>query len=144
MKSTVAEVLAKKGPQTHGVDVDSTVAEAVRKMKDLNLGSVVILRGEHVVGIFTERDIARRVVFGGLDPAKTQVSEVMTAPVAFVDPATTVAQAMKVMSRTHCRHLPVFDHEKLVGLVSLGDLVRQSTADSDAHVRFLESYIRGR
>lgn len=112
-------------------------------MKELKIGAVLIERGGNVLGIFTERDVSRRVAYPGRDPENTIVSQVMTSPVAFVEPSTTVREAMKVMSTTHCRHLPVYDGAQLVGLVSLGDLLRWLTADLEAHVRFLESYIRG-
>jgi CBS domain-containing protein len=143
MNSNVREVLARKGARVHTVPAGATVKAAAETMRDLRVGSVLVLRGDAIAGILTERDLARRVVYAGLPPETTRVDEVMTAPVAFVSPTTSVAAAMRVMSETHCRHLPVLDGDKLVGLVSLGDLVRWHTADQDAHVRFLESYIRG-
>ena len=89
----------------------------------------------------TERDLAWRVCLGEFDPAVMPVEKVMTAPVAYVTPETTVAEAMKVMSDTHCRHLPVFADEELVGVISLGDLVRWLTADLEENIRYLEGYI---
>lgn len=144
MESTIKNVLEKKGNHVHGIGVDLPITDAVEKMKSLNVGSLLVFQDDRVVGIFTERDISRRVVFAGLDPEKTQVADAMTSPVAFVEPTSSIKEAMKFMSETNCRHLPVYENETLMGLVSLGDLLRQETDDLDAHARFLEAYIRGR
>jgi signal-transduction protein with cAMP-binding, CBS, and nucleotidyltransferase domain len=144
MKSRINQVLEHKGREVHGVLCGSCVSDAVAAMAERRIGAVLVWRDEDVVGILTERDLARRLVFGRLDAQKTRVEDIMTSPLAYVEPDTTVDDAMKIMSETHCRHLPVLSEGKVVGLVSLGDLIRWQTADLDAHVHYLESYIRGR
>ena len=141
MQTQIKDVLARKGYKVHGVPSDVPISEAARKMAELEIGSVLVQSDGQVVGILTERDLAWRVCLGEFDPAVTPVEKVMTAPVAYVTPETTVAEAMKVMSDTHCRHLPVFADEELVGVISLGDLVRWLTADLEENIRYLEGYI---
>lgn len=143
MQSTIREILARKGSSVHTVPIGTSVRDAARTMSDHRVGSVVVMNGEQVAGILTERDVARRVVFRGLDPDRTPVDEVMTSKIASIEPSTKVGEAMHAMAATHCRHLPVVLDHQLVGLVSLGDLVRALTRDYDLHVRYLESYIRG-
>lgn len=143
MQSTVREILARKGTVVHTVPVGTSVRDAARTMSDLHVGSVVVMKDDKLAGILTERDIARRLVFRGLDPERTFVEEVMTSKIASVGPSTKVGEAMHAMSETHCRHLPVVADDKVIGLVSLGDLVRALTTDYDLQLRYLESYIRG-
>ena len=141
MDTCIKHVLARKGHEVHSVPCDVPIGEAARKMAELEIGAVLVQSDAQVVGILTERDLAWRVCLGEFDPAVTPVEQVMTSPVAYVTPDTTVAEAMKVMSETHCRHLPVFADEELVGLISLGDLVRWVTADLEENIRYLEGYI---
>ena len=141
--STIKGVLTHKGHEVHSVDVGSSVADAVHKMAGLGIGSVLIRGEDRIVGILTERDLARRVAYGRMDTQTTSVEAVMTSRLAYVSPETRVEEAMKVMSETHCRHLPVFEDGALVGLVSLGDLLRFITGDLETHISYLESYIRG-
>ena len=141
MHTHVRQVLAKKGHEIHGVPLGTSISKAARTMNAHKIGSVVVWSGDEVVGILTERDLARRVCAGAIDLDATSVEQVMTAPVAFVTPGSTVAAAMKTMSETRCRHLPVLDGGKVVGLVSLGDLVRTVTNDLAADVKYLKDYI---
>jgi signal-transduction protein with cAMP-binding, CBS, and nucleotidyltransferase domain len=141
MDTPITRVLASKGHDAHAVTVGTRVTEAARKMADLGIGAVLVERDGQVAGILTERDLARRVCFRELDPADTPVEQVMTSPVAYITTNATVADTMKVMSETHCRHLPVFEAGELVGVISLGDLIRWVTADLEGHIRYLETYI---
>jgi signal-transduction protein with cAMP-binding, CBS, and nucleotidyltransferase domain len=142
--TTIKQVLHSKGDAIYGVEARQPLAVAIRRMAEHAIGSVLVFDDKTVVGIVTERDLARRVLFRSLDPETTPVEVVMTAPLAFVEPTHTVGHAMKVMSETHCRHLPVFADGVLLGVVSLGDLLRAATADLQTHIMYLESYIRGR
>jgi len=141
MQTRIKQVLARKGHEVHSVSCDVSISQAARKMAELEIGAVLVQSDAQVVGILTERDLAWRVCLGEFDPAVTPVEQVMTSPVAYVTPDTTVAEAMKVMSETHCRHLPVFADGDLVGVISLGDLVRWLTADLEENIRYLEGYI---
>jgi CBS domain-containing protein len=141
MDTRIRQVIAAKGSDVHSVSNHSPIGEAARKMAELGVGSLLVRSQGHVVGILTERDLARRVCGGDYDPVATPVERVMTSPLAYVTPDATVAEAMKVMADTDCRHLPVYEEGRLVGLVSLGDLVRWITADLAESVRYLEDYI---
>jgi signal-transduction protein with cAMP-binding, CBS, and nucleotidyltransferase domain len=143
MKTRIRSVLAHKGHQVHSVPVGVPVREAARLMADLHIGSVLVQAGSHTVGILTERDLARRVCQGHGDVLSRPVEELMTSPLAYITPGDTVVEAMKVMSETHCRHLPVLDGGTVVGVISLGDLVRWLTVDLEEKVNYLEAYILG-
>jgi CBS domain-containing protein len=140
-RNTLREVLETKGNKVFTIDVKSTVADAVQEMLEKAVGSVLVMQEGRVVGIFTERDVARRVAFRGLDPRSTPIAEVMTRHLAFIEPDTSVQTAIKIMSETHCRHLPVIHDGAPVGVVSLGDLIRLETEELEAQITFLESYI---
>ena len=144
MQTHVSRILQAKGDAVYGVEIRTPLADAIRRMAEHKIGSLLVFEDKLVIGIITERDLVRRVLFAGVDPATTFVEAVMSAPVAYVTPATTVAEAMKVMSETKTRHLPVFAEGQLIGLVSLGDLIRNATEDLEIQVLHLESYIRGR
>ena len=144
MHTQVGRVLLAKGDHIHGVALHTSLAEVIRQMTEYQIGALLVFDGALVVGIITERDLVRRALFRGLDPATTPVEEVMTTPVAYVAPEVTVAEAMKVMSETKSRHLPVLADGRLVGLVSLSDLIRKATSDLETQILYLESYIRGR
>jgi CBS domain-containing protein len=107
------------------------------------IGAVLVHDGERVVGIFTERDVLTRVIDQGRDPAATPVAEVMTSALITVGPATTVAEAMAVVTEKRCRHLPVMEGDRLVGLVSIGDLTRWLTRHQAWHIEDLVRYITG-
>jgi CBS domain-containing protein len=144
MNTHIKQVLHAKGDAVYGVEIRTPLADAIRRMAEHEIGSVLVFDGKTLVGILTERDLARRALFRAMDPATTLVEVVMTAPVAFISPEDTVAQALKVMSDTRCRHLPVMADGRLIGVVSLGDLIRTITGDLETRVMYLESYIRGR
>lgn len=145
MHTKIADVLrGKEHREVHGVAPAAPVAVAVALMKEHEIGSVLVREGTRIAGILTERDLARGCVQPEIDITSTRCEEVMTFPLAFVSPTTSVGDALKVMSETHCRHLPVMDAGDLVGIISLGDLLRWMTDELSAHVFYLESYICGR
>lgn len=141
METRISQVLAHKGHEVHTVPLNVAVCDAARTMARLKIGSLLVEADGRVAGIITERDLARRVCAGEFDLARAPVAKAMTTKVAFVTPDTTVATAMKVMSETHCRHLPVIEDDELVGVISLGDLVRWVTVDLAENIRYLEGYI---
>lgn len=140
---TIAAVLREKGSKVYSVAPEATVLEAARAMNAHNVGSLLVVDGDKPVGIFSERDLMRRVVVAGKDPAKVKVREVMSREVWVVEPDTRVKEAMAIMTERRCRHLPVVEKGKVVGLISIGDLVRWISKDQEYQIRMLENYITG-
>lgn len=124
MQDPLSAVLNRKHGDTLYVSPDIPVSEAVRKMHNKNVGSLLIMEGDRLSGIMTERDVLFRVVDQGLDPAQTPVSQVMTADPTTASPSTTVEEAMRLVTELRVRHLPLTDGDKVVGLISSGDLTR--------------------
>ena len=141
METTLRSILEAKGNTVHTVLATSTVLDAVRAMNEVRVGSVLVTDGDDLVGIFTERDVLTRVLDGGIDPATTPVSEVMTSEVVTVGPQLTVEEAMAVVTQERCRHLPVMEGNKLLGLVSAGDLTRRVAGLQEQHIEHLVKYI---
>ncbi len=141
MKQAISEVLAEKGHDIATIRPDDAVAEAVRHMNERRIGSVLVMDGDRLVGIFTERDVLVRVVGERRDPETTRVSEVMTRRVLTIRPETRIEEAMVLVTRHRCRHLPVLTGDKVVGLVSSGDLTRWLVRDQQNHIDDLERFI---
>jgi len=142
---SIGEIIASKAKLgTVTVAVADPVLEAVRRMDRANTGSVVVLDGERLAGIFTERDLMRRVVLQGLDLATTRVAEVMTRDLIYARPDEPAQAAMARMTRQRCRHLPVVEGEVLVGVVSIGDLMKEMAEEQEVEIHFLKEYIYSR
>jgi CBS domain-containing protein len=141
---TIAHVLTAKGSQVHTIRPDDTVFEAVKKMVELNSGSLLVTEGDSIHGIITERDYLRNIVLAGRTSKTTQVREIMTSQIVVVKPDTPVEEAMAIMTDRRIRHLPVVDQGKLGGIVSIGDLVKQISRDRKFEVQYLTDYITGR
>lgn len=144
MKNTLHTLLKSKGRTVHVVDPDATVLDAVRKMNQERIGALLVMNGDDLVGIFTERDVLTRVVDQTRDPAKTRVAEVMTSKPVVVTAAATINEAMAIVSEKHFRHLPVVEGGRLVGLVSAGDLTHWVTRGHEYHIQDLVNYITGK
>lgn len=144
MYGYVSSVLAEKGRHVYTVERTATVAEAVRQMNEKGIGALLVLDGSRPVGIFTERDVLRRVVDADRDPALTRVGEVMTRDLITITPEWHVEEAMALMTRRRCRHLPVVENERVVGMISIGDLLRWVTIHQEDHIRQMTDYISGR
>lgn len=140
----IAHVLATKGSQVHTIRPDDTVYDAVKKMVDLNSGSLLVTDGDEIRGIITERDYLRKIALAGRTSKTTQVREIMTSQIVVVQPSTTLEEAMAIMTAKRIRHLPVVDKGKLGGVVSIGDLVKQISQDREVEVRYLTDYITGK
>jgi CBS domain-containing protein len=140
----VSEILARKGCDVHSIQRDSPVYEALEQMVLHNVGSLIVLEGETIAGIFTERDFLRRVALEQLDPKRTTVREVMTERLVCLDPERTVQECMAIMTQERIRHLPVLDGRKLAGMVSIGDLVKHLSDEREVEVRYLTDYITGK
>lgn len=143
--STVREVLATKGYDVWTVSPQATVYEALEIMAEKNVGALPVVDDEgHVVGIFSERDYSRKIVLVGRLSKETAVSELMTASVLYVSPERMVDACMALMTDKRVRHLPVMEEDKLVGIVSIGDVVKNIIADQEHTIQDLENYIAGR
>lgn len=140
----IAHVLAAKGNQVHMIGPADTVFDAVKKMVELNSGSLLVTEGDEIRGIITERDYLRNIVLAGRTSKTTQVGEIMTTQIVVAKPDTTVEEAMAIMTDRRIRHLPVVDKGKIAGLVSIGDLVKQISQDRKFEVQYLTDYITGR
>lgn len=141
--ATIRLLLDKKGYGVWSVPPDSTVYDALRLLDERDVGALLVIRGEELVGILSERDYARKVALKGKTSMKTPVSEIMTDKVVVVEPERTIEQAMAIMTERRLRHLPVVENDKVIGLVSIGDLVKEIIADREFIIEQLETYIAG-
>jgi CBS domain-containing protein len=141
--TTIQQVLDKKGHEVLSVRPDNAVFDAIKKMADKDVGSVVVIDDGKPVGIFTERHYARKVFLEGRASPTTRVGDVMETRVACAWPEQTVDECMAVMTEKRVRHLPVLHHKKLVGLISIGDLVKSKIADQEFAIEQLVDYVRG-
>ncbi|MFK7857183.1 MAG: CBS domain-containing protein [Granulosicoccus sp.] len=141
--NTVGQLLESKNDDIVTMQPDSSVLDAVRLMAERDIGSVVIVEGQKLAGILTERHYARNVILAGLRSDTTPVSEVMSSSVVCVTPAHTVDDCMALMTEHRIRHLPVLDDETLLGVISIGDLVRSRIADQEQVISQLTEYIQG-
>lgn len=138
--STVRQMLRGKS-DVHTVGPDDTVLHALRLMAEKNIGAVVVLAGQKIEGILSERDYARKVILLGKTSKETIVREIMTTGVICVEPDWTAEQCMALMTEKHVRHLPVVEQDRLVGIISIGDAVRAIVDEQQFTIRSLERYI---
>lgn len=143
MIKTVRDVLRTKGDSMLSIEAEDTVLNALDLMARENIGALMVMEAGELVGMLSERDYARKVILHGLSSPLTKVRAIMTANVCYARPEQTVEECMAVVTEKRCRHLPVFDGEKLVGLISIGDLVKASIAEKEFIIGQLENYIRG-
>ena len=140
---TVRQMLRDKSDRILSVAPDATVFEALQLMADKEVGALLVLEGGRLVGIMSERDYARKVVLLSKTSRETSVREIMTEKVMFVRPEQTVEECMALMTEKRCRHLPVFDGDKLLGVLSIGDLVKEFISEQDYIIKQMEQYIHG-
>lgn len=144
MNKTIADLLRQKGSDVLTIDKTATVYEAIERMEDLHVGSIIVMDDDEVVGIFTERDYLRRIVLQGRTSKTTPVQDVMSRELVCVDPSYSIQECMAVMTERKFRHLPVIDDGRLAGIVSIGDLVKAISDDAQARVHYLTDYITGK
>lgn len=140
MTATVRDLLRGRC-DVYSVRPDDTVYDALRLMADKNIGAVLVLADQKIAGIFSERDYARKVILLGKTSKETRVSEIMTSGVIAVEPDWTAEQCMALMTTKRIRHLPVVDRERLVGIISIGDVVRAVVDDQQFTISSLQRYI---
>ena len=135
------QLLEAKSGAVHSVRPDAKVIDALRLMADKNIGALVVLDGARLVGIFSERDYARKVSLHDKSPHDMSVSEIMTSEVVTIDPSRTLEECMALVTSRRIRHLPVTHGETLIGVISIGDLVKEVIAEQEQTIKQLESYI---
>jgi CBS domain-containing protein len=143
MTTTVRQVLERKGAAAYSVGPDTSIVSALETMARHDIGAVLIKEGESLVGIFTERDYARKVVLQGRTSKDTPVGELMTPNVCTITPTHTIDEVMNIMTENRFRHLPVVDHGKVVGIITIGDVVKSVIAEQEVTIQQLSSYIAG-
>lgn len=140
---TVKDLLQGKGNQVWSIKPQATVYEALELMAAKNCGALLVVENDKLVGIFSERDYARKVILKGRSSKTTSVGELMTTEVFYINPDDTIEYCMALMTEKRTRHLPVMENDKLAGLVSIGDVVKAIITDREFTIRELERYITG-
>ena len=125
------------------VETSETVFDAISLMAEVNIGAVLVQQDDSIAGIFTERDYLQKVALKSLTSKKVQVGDVMSSPVITADPGDSIQQCMETMTTCHCRHLPVVENGKLLGIVSIGDLVKRLVDEKESEIEQLNQYITG-
>ena len=143
VSGTIGAVLNQKSREIYCVSPDATVFEAVKLMDEKNVGALLVMEGEKLVGIISERDYTRKIMLRGKRSRETKVAEIMSTNVTVTHAREPVATCLHLMTDKHIRHLPVLDGDKVVGVISIGDLVKHVISCQQAAIAHLESYIQG-
>ncbi|QBB72740.1 CBS domain-containing protein [Pseudolysobacter antarcticus] len=136
-------LLENKGSAIHAIAPDASVLDAIKLMAEKHVGALLVMRGATLVGIVSERDYARKVVLMGRSSRDTAVLDIMSAPVITVNPQATVPECMQTVTEHRVRHLPVVDGERVIGVLSIGDLVKSVIDEQQQHIDQLQRYIAG-
>jgi len=139
----VGALLQSKGTQVYSVTPETKVFDAIQMMAEKNVGALVVLADDRVVGIFSERDYTRKVVLHGKSSKETEVRELLSTPVISASPGSSVEECMRLMTTYRVRHLPILEGEKLVGVISIGDLVNWTISAQSTTIHQLQNYIAG-
>ena len=141
--ASIQQILDKKGSEVWSISPENTVYDALTQLAEKNVGALLVTQGEKLVGLISERDYARKVILQGKASMATQVREIMTVKVTSISPGRSVKEAMAVMTEKRIRHLPVMEEGKIIGVISIGDLVKSIIADQEFVINQLEKYISG-
>ena len=140
--TTVNQILKEKGSEFFSIGPDQVVYEALQLMAEKDIGALPVIDKEgKMVGMFSERDYARKLVLHGITSKETRVAEIMSSELYTVNPSVSTLECMAIMTEKKVRHLPVLDHNKIVGIVSIGDIVNQIIHEQDVTIKDLEKYI---
>lgn len=140
---TAESILQSKGRDVFAIAPETTVFEAIRQLADRNVGALLVMDGSHLLGVFSERDYTRKIALQGRNSRETLVGEVVSHEILCASPDTSIAECMKMMTANRVRHLPVLRGDRVVGILSIGDLVNWIIRTQDATICSLESYIAG-
>jgi CBS domain-containing protein len=143
LTESIRSILKQKSGVVCSISPSSSVYAAIAMMAEKQVGALVVMFEEKIVGIVSERDYARKVILKGRSSKETTVSEIMSSPVIVVSPEHSVVECMKIISERHIRHLPVMEQERLAGIISIGDLVNWILSAQSETIRHLEAYITG-
>lgn len=138
---TTKHLLDRKGSQIYSIGPEDAVLEAIQLMADRHIGALLVMRGAELVGIVSERDYARKVILLGRSSAETPVWQIMSSPVTTVTPAHTINECMQIVTEQRVRHLPVVENGRVLGVVSIGDLVKAVIEEQQQQIEQLERYI---
>jgi CBS domain-containing protein len=141
--TTVRQLLREKGDMVFSVSPNDTVSEALRRMAEKNVGALIVMDGESLLGIISERDYARKVFLQGRASPTTRVQDIMSTKILYADPTQAVEECMAIMTAKKVRHLPVLEGERLIGVISIGDLVKSIISDQKFMIDQLEHYLHG-
>ena len=139
----VKHILDRKGKNTISVSPDATVLEALKVMADSNIGSVVVMEGNHFKGIMTERDYSRKIILKDRHSTDTLVKEIMSSDLPRISMSDTVEHCMELLNKNNIRYLPVFEKENFIGVISISDLIKETLISQQRTIDQLENYIRG-
>ena len=140
---TIKDILNNKDNKIWSVEPKTSIFEALIIMSDKEIGALLVIEDEKLVGIFSERDYARKVILKGKSSKNTLVGELMTKKVFYIDPEKTINDCMAIMTDKHIRHLPVINNDKVIGIITIGDVVNQIISEQEFTIHHLENYIMG-
>ena len=141
--TTLNQILQVKGQSVWSVSPNDTVYDTIKLMADKNVGALVVLEGEKLTGIISERDYARKVILKGKSSRETAVKEIMSSDVVTIRPNQSIEECMALMTHKRVRHLPVLEGDKLLGMISIGDIVKAIISEQEYTIKQLENYITG-
>jgi CBS domain-containing protein len=139
----VSDILRGKGRQVYSVEASATVFEAIKQMVEANIGALMVIDGGETVGIMTERDYLRKIAVQGRTSHDTKVHEIMSSPLVYVTLETSIEESMAIMTDRRIRHLPVVENDDVVGVISIGDVVKFQSREATFQVQYLTEYISG-
>jgi CBS domain-containing protein len=138
---SIRDILREKGTTVRSIEADETVFEAIRQMAEYGIGALLVVEGGKPVGLLSERDYSRKIILRGLRSRETAVRTIMSSPLLTISPDASVQEALSMMTDRYIRHLPVADDSGVIGMVSIGDLVKAVIEDQQSLIEQLESYI---
>jgi CBS domain-containing protein len=141
---SVKDILQEKGTQVYAISPDAKVYEALQLMADKNVGALMVMEGDRAVGLISERDYARKIVLKGKFSKDVPVHEIMTVDIVRIGPDRDVENCMELMTDNRVRHLPVFENNRLIGIISIGDIVKAIIEHKEEIIEQLENYIKGK